>query len=48
MNRKKVIGSLVYLLGVILLGIFTDDFKSSLLLSFGVLAMIAGWELMDG
>ncbi len=48
MNRKKVIGSLVYLLGVILLGIFTDDLKSSLLLNFGVLAMIAGWELMDG
>ena len=48
MNTKKVIGTLVYILGVILLTAFADNWADAFLLIFGVLAMVQGWELMDG
>ncbi len=48
MNTKRWVGALIYVLGVFLLSEFAGDFKSSLLLMFGVLGMIAGWELIDG
>ena len=48
MNTKKAVGILIYILGVFLLGEFAGpDFKSSLLLMFGVLGMILGWDLID-
>ena len=48
MNTNKVIGGLIYISGLILLAVFTDDWKDSALLMFGIGGMIAGWELMDG
>ena len=51
MNTKKVIGAIIFLLGLILLGeftsVFTDDIKTSILLNLGVLGMIVGNELMN-
>ena len=47
MNTKKVIGSLVYLLGALLLGASSDDWQTALLVYLGVSGMIAGWRLMD-
>ncbi len=48
MNKKKVIGSLIFLFGALLIGTSTDDWKDGMLLYFGILGMIAGWDLADG